>query len=127
MTSPWKITESTTTTADRALLLTPEGDGPYDALLVWFDQERVARVLARHKHGGKPVTTLGQMGQALTETVGRELRTLGWPRRQDFDQDILQSMSWHDDGLRVRVFWQETDNGPPRMFTEWKKWQPGKG
>ncbi len=117
----WKVTQPTTT-ADGALVLSSAGPGPYDVLLVWFEKDRATRIVARHSQTGVTATQIGQMVQVLLDATSRQIRTLGWPRRQDFLQDTLQSMSWHDDVLRIRIFWQESDNGPPRMFTEWKLW-----
>jgi len=52
---------------------------------------------------------------------GRELRNLGWPRRQDLtDEQVLQSLGFDDDRTRIRIFWQEADDGPGRVFMEWK-------
>jgi len=121
----WKITEPTM--SDGALVLSPPEPGPYDAILVWFDDDRVTRIVARHRHGGKEVPKLSQMGQVAAEAAVHETRTLGWPRRHDFKvQDMLQSTAWHDDVTRVRLFWEESDNGPPRLYTEWKAWRQQK-
>lgn len=103
------------------LVLTPAKPSPYDALLVWFDKERIVRIVARHhpsKAGGNRSV---QMGQAVTEAWGREARNLGWPQRRDvLSGDVLQGLGWHDERTRVRLFWEETKEGDQRVFTEWK-------
>jgi hypothetical protein len=62
-----------------------------------------------------------EAGEQITEAWGRNIRSFGWPCRQDAVNDKdLQSLGWRDDATRVRIFWQEADEGPPRVFTEWK-------
>jgi hypothetical protein len=63
-----------------------------------------------------------QLADALSAAWGRDIRSLGWPRRQDLSSaDALQSLGWHDERTRVRLFWQEPDQGAPRLYTEWKE------
>jgi hypothetical protein len=65
------------------------------------------------------------MGQAVTEAWGREARNLGWPQRRDvLSGEVLQGLGWHDERTRVRLFWEETKEGDPRVFTEWKTLTP---
>jgi hypothetical protein len=114
-------TSQPTTTKEGALVLTPEKGGPYDALLVWFDNDKVSRIVARHTPPAEPPTQPGALAAALNEAWGREIRNLGWPRRQDLtSNDVLQGLGWHDEQTRVRLFWQEPDQGAPRLYTEWK-------
>src|SRR5262249_40205094 len=112
-------------TADDAVVLPPPTSSPYDAVLVWFEKNRAVRIVARHKRQGQTVASdnsSASLASAVTEAWGRDLRQLGWPRRQDSSsQDALQSLSWHDDRTRVRIFWQESDSGLYRLFTEWKE------
>jgi hypothetical protein len=56
----------------------------------------------------------------ITEHWAREFRALGWPSRQDVADSVLQGLGWSDDRTRIRMFWQESDEGP-RLFTEWKE------
>ena len=109
-------------TEDGALVIRPPQGSPFDAFLIWFDNNQAARIVARHVPMSANLSSPAQWAQALTEAWGRELATLGWPRRQDVAaNDIVQSLSWHDDRTRMRIFWQESDTpGPPRVFTEWK-------
>jgi hypothetical protein len=108
-------------TGDGALVLRPPQGSPFDAILVWFDNDQAVRIVARHVPTGTQLTNPTQWAQALTDAWGRELAMLGWPRRQDVvANEVVQSLGWHDDRTRIRMFWQETDTGPPRVFTEWK-------
>lgn len=115
----WNVTNPSPL-ADGALVLTPQTPRPYDALLVWFENDRVARIVARHDAAGRG-TAPAQLAQAVSEAWGRELRSLGWPARQDATpQGTLQGLGWNDTRTRVRTFWQDQDDGPPRVYTEWK-------
>ncbi len=105
---------------DGALVLRPAQGSPFDAFLIYFGNDHAMRIVARHV----PNANRANPSQAVIEAWGRELPTLGWPRRQDqVVNDILQSFGWHDDRTRIRIFWQETETGPPRIFTEWKELQ----
>jgi hypothetical protein len=117
----WGITEPTTA-AGGALVLTPPQPAPYDAVLVWFDNDRVIRIVGRHTPPASPPVRPPQLADALSAAWGRDIRSLGWPVRQDLSSgDALQSLGWHDERTRVRLFWQEPDQGPPRVYTEWKE------
>lgn len=120
----WNVS-SPVTTAEGALVLSPGLSGPYDALLVWFAKERVARVVARHTHPTGGGVAPAQASEAVIDAWGRDLRLLGWPLRQDLSpQDVLQGLTWLDEQTRVRMFWQENDDGSCRVFTEWKDARP---
>jgi hypothetical protein len=108
------------TTGDGALVLNPKPPQPFDAILVWFDRDRVSRVIARR--GGVPGSGgPQQMASAMSEWWGREIRQLGWPGRQDFTpHNVLHSMAWLDETTRVRQFWQEKDDGTSHIFMEWR-------
>jgi hypothetical protein len=105
--------------ADGALILRPPASTGLDALLVWFDRDKVVRIVGRHAQpAGKDNATLSE---AVRSDWSRGMRTLGWPRRQDMGPGtVLQGLAWHDDATRIRIFWQEPDDGPARVFTEWK-------
>ncbi len=119
-------TEKPVTTEDGGLLIRPTGPSPYDAVIVWFQGDRIDRIVARHagtvnQSKGDP----NQWGKAVTDAWGQDLSTLGWPRRQDFTpHEALQSLGWHDDRTRVRTFWQEEDGGTVHLFTEWRSLVP---
>jgi hypothetical protein len=115
----WGVAEPTT--SGGALVLTPTQPGPYDAVMVWFEGDRAVRIVARHT---QPASQLqpAQLADALSDAWSHEIRSLGWTRRQDVtDAGVLQGLGWHDDCTRVRLFWQEPDQGPPRLYTEWKE------
>jgi hypothetical protein len=107
------------TTDDGALVLYP-GGGNYDAVLVWFEKDRVVRILGRH--GGSVSGGPAKCADAVSEAWHRDARPLGWPRRHDLTADgALQSLGWHDESTQIRVFWTEGDAGSARLFTEWKQ------
>jgi hypothetical protein len=108
-------------TAEVDLVLYPPKESPYDALLIWFEGDRVSRVVARHRRVGTDTFKPAQISQSLSDAWGSDLRSLGWPNRQDFGADrLLRSLFWNDERTRIRMYWQETDNAPPEAFTEWK-------
>jgi hypothetical protein len=93
---------------------------PYDLLLVWSENGRVTRLVARHRAG----TALQpkDVGAALQEAWSRDIDRLGIVRRQDQKYGhVLKAYGWHDDRTRVRIFAQEMEDGP-RLFTEWREW-----
>jgi hypothetical protein len=107
---------------DGVLVLQPAQPTPFDTFLVWFKGDRAVQIIARHVLTTTSHANAANWSQALSDAWGRDLATLGWPRRQDFVANgMLQSLGWHDDRTRIRIFWQEPDNtGPPRVYTEWK-------
>jgi len=107
-----------------ALVINPDAQSPYDVVLVWFEKDQVSRVVARYNaeqgQGGGAAAAV----RAVNDAWAREVRSLGWPRRQDYtSNDLLQAMGWNDERTRVRIFWQENDDGSIRVFTEWKDLQ----
>ncbi len=107
--------------ADGALLVAPSTAGTYDALLVYLEGDRVSRIVARHAHAAPPKANGPQLTKLLTEAWGHDARALGWPARQDVAEGQgLQALGWQDEHTRVRLFWQEAENGPQRLYTEWK-------
>ncbi len=114
--------EKPKTLSDGGLLLPPRGAGPYDSLMVWLDGDRVTRIVVRYAQAAPARARPAQLAQLLTEAWGRDGRALGWPMRQDMaDGQALQGLGWHDDRTRVRLFWQDAENGPPRLYAEWKE------
>jgi hypothetical protein len=107
-----------------AFALTPPAGGPYDSLAVWFDGDRVSRVVARRR--AKPADA-GDATARILEAWGRDFARLGWPRRQDgAAAPVVQAFGWHDDRVRVRTLAQEGDEGLLRLFTEWRAWPVAK-
>jgi hypothetical protein len=116
----WGLANSPTT-PDGAVVLRPRSPSPYDAILVYFEKDCVIRIVARHVPTAKKPTSPAEWGDALAEAWGRDLRNLGWPRRQEATaHNALQGLFWHDERTRVRLFWQENDQGAGHVFTEWK-------
>src|SRR5262249_48682616 len=66
-------------TPDGALVLAPLPPSPYDVLLVWFDKDRVVRIVGRYAQPSGSGAGPSRMGPALVELWGREIRTHGWP------------------------------------------------
>lgn len=111
--------ETPKTLPDGGVILPPVKGSPYDALLVWFDKDRLVRIVARQGAGPARGPTPSEQ---VTQSWARGIRSLGWPTRQDATAEgKLQGLGWHDDQTRIRIFWQESDEGPPRVFTEWKE------
>jgi hypothetical protein len=110
------------TLADGAIVLAPKTPAMFDALLVWLQNDRVVRIVARHAQAAPPKAGAAQLSKLLTEAWSRDLRALGWPARQDSREgDALQALGWHDDFTRIRLFWQDAESGPPRLYEEWKE------
>ncbi|MFL5244492.1 MAG: hypothetical protein ACJ8FY_20525 [Gemmataceae bacterium] len=116
----WQVTKPVT--APKVdLVLYPPKKSPYDALMIWFEGDRVTRILARHRPAGGGNEKLNA-SQLISAAWGRELRNFGWPNHSDYGQDQqLASMGNHDDRTRVRVYSQTSDAGQPRLYTEWKE------
>lgn len=95
-------------------------NSPYDALLVWYENDKVSRVIARHRQPTLRKTS--EVVAALQQAWGADLDRLGFIRRQDDSVGpVVHSYGFHDDRTRVRLFGQETDDGI-RLFTEWREW-----
>jgi hypothetical protein len=116
----WNI-DKPVITGDGGWVLRPSAPRVYDAILVWFDHERVSRIVARYEPDNITRTTTAQWADAVTAAWYREISLLGWPRRHDLARSgVLQSLTWYDERTRVRTFWEETDDGSIRLLTEWK-------
>lgn len=110
------------TLEDGGVVLPPARGSAYEALLVWFDKDKVARIVARHAPPTGPATRPPSVSDQISQAWGRSIRSLGWPTRQDATSEgALLSLGWSDDPTRVRIFAQDADDGPPRVFTEWKE------
>src|SRR5262249_49940171 len=69
---------------DGGLVIPPPRGSAYDALLVWFENERVVRIVGRNSPiaappGSRPTTSASDL---ITQTWARSFRSLGWPTRQ---------------------------------------------
>jgi hypothetical protein len=118
LTRQWKLRQAPP--AGRPVVLTPPEGSPYDALLVWLEGGRVARVVARHRAEEAQSLSAAAAGQAVTEAWGRQAAELGWPRRQETGRGgSVQSWANRDDATQVRVFWQQNRRESPRVYTEW--------
>jgi hypothetical protein len=114
----WPTTQPTT--PDGGLVLGQAPTSPYDLAIVWFENEKVSRIVARHRVKG--TLNYNDVPRVLQEAWSRDLDTLGVIRRQDAPLgQLLQGYGWHDDVTRVRIFGQDGEDGP-RMFTEWREW-----
>jgi hypothetical protein len=103
-----------------AELLTEPATSPYDVLLVWFDKDRVSRVIARHRARG-PLAA-ADAGAALQAAWSADMDRLGYVRRLEGQQgQVHAAYGWHDDVTRVRTFAQDTEDGV-RLFTEFREW-----
>jgi hypothetical protein len=116
----WDVKQPTTT-ADGAVVLNAPKGSPFDVLLVYFAEGKVDRVLARYAQA-KPLSPQpNALAEAVSDAWGRELRTVGWPRRQDAGTTgTTQSLSFHDERTLVKLFWQDDSRGKPSLFTEWR-------
>jgi hypothetical protein len=113
----WKVDNPVL--ANGALVLAPKAPSPFDALLVWFDKDHAVRIVARHK--GKDTLSAAEAGKAVSEAWGKEVRQFGWPWRQDVAEGgAPQGWTSHDDRTRVRIFWEQGNDGVRRVFTEWR-------
>jgi hypothetical protein len=97
-------------------------NSPYDLVLIWFDHDRAARIIARHKlKNGQPLR-YDQVAPALQEAWGMNVDRLGALRRQNGAWgQVLGTYGWHDDKTRVVTHVQDMDEGP-RVLTEWREW-----
>jgi hypothetical protein len=112
--------KSPTVLPDGAVVLTPAGEA-YDVVLAWFVGGKVSRVVARHAQAKPLPDGPQQLAGALNEAWAANAAELGWPRRQEqHSSDALQGLGWHDDQTRVRMFWQESRDGTPKLYTEWR-------
>ena len=115
----WQVSKPLLTNNGAEVLVPPAGS-PYDVLLVWYEGDKVSRLIGRHR---EPKTLKrDQIAEALQRAWAADFDRLGYLRRQDDARgQVLQAYNWHDDRTRVRIFAQETEDGI-RLFTEWREW-----
>src|SRR5579883_52314 len=115
----WRVSRPLLASNGAEVLAMP-ANSPYDALLVWYENDKVSRLIARLREP-KPHKPQ-EAGAALQEAWAEDLDHLGFIRRQDGTLgQVLESYGFHDDRIRVRLFAQETQEGI-RLFTEWREW-----
>jgi hypothetical protein len=115
----WHISNPLLAVNGAEVLMMP-AKSPYDVLLVWYDNDKVSRLIARHRQ--PKALRAEEVGAALQQAWAADLDHLGFLRRTDGAVGpVLQSYSYHDDRTRVRLFAQETEEGI-RLFTEWRDW-----
>jgi hypothetical protein len=118
----WKL-DAPRTTPDGALYFGQPDASPYDIVLVWFEDNKVARVVARHKlRDGKPLR-LEQVGPLLQDVWASDIDHLGQLRRQNGAWgQVYGTYGWTEDKTRVVSHVQDTDPDGLRVFTEWREW-----
>jgi hypothetical protein len=114
------------TTPDGGFVFRP-AKGPFDALVVWPDpgepsrvSGRVTQIAGRYRTGAAAKTTPADLEKALMTQWATELAVIGWPTRRDYVEKTLQSLIWFDDATRYRIYWAESNNSPPRLWSEWR-------
>lgn len=107
-------------TPDGGLALNQPAESKFDAVIVYFTDDKVSRVLARLAE--KPSGGLAGV-EAILGKFYSENPTLGLVRRRQTERagDTLAGWGWHDDAVRVWAFGEETREGP-RVFVEWRGW-----
>ena len=106
---------------DGGLVLRPTEKSPHDAYVVFFDGQRVSRIVARSRQTGESLSQPTAASKAVMAAWGQNAAVFGWPWQQAFNrQGHLQSWSTHDETTQVRVFWQNQGESGLRVFTEWK-------
>jgi hypothetical protein len=115
----WRVSNPLLASNGAEVLVMP-AKSPYDALLVWYDNDKVSRLIARHRE--PTLHKAEEVRAALQQAWAADLDHLGFIRREDGTLgQVLQSYGFHDDRTRVRLFAQETQEGI-RLFTEWREW-----
>ncbi|MGH7222851.1 MAG: hypothetical protein ACRELF_06470, partial [Gemmataceae bacterium] len=114
----WQVRNSLLASNGAEVLVMP-ANSPYDVLLIWYDNDKVSKLIARHRN---PKTLKeNKVNAALQQAWGADLDRLGFVRRQDGTRgQVVRAYSYHDDRTRVRLFAQETKEGI-RVFTEWRE------
>ncbi len=106
--------------ANGAEVMALPATSPYDVLLVWYDNDKVSRLIARHREPKN--LKFEEVGAALQRAWSADFDHLGYVRRQDSARgQVLGAYSWNDDRTRVRIFAQDTEEAM-RLFTEWREW-----
>jgi hypothetical protein len=109
------------TTADGGVVLGQPESSPYDAVIVWFEEDKAVRIVAQHRRKGRELRP-DNLTPALQEAWGRNIDRLGALRYQcgPWDQ-MYAAYGWNDDKTRVVLFAQDREEGP-RLLTAWREW-----
>lgn len=117
----WKISQPKTT-GDGGLLLFPPAKSPYELAVVYFVDNKVVRILARHRAapstGEDHLADLQKIWLADLDRLGsvrRVLRVLP----ADGDRPVTTGYGWNDDRTRVFTFAAKDSEGK-HLFTEWR-------
>jgi len=109
-----------TVAEDGAVILFQAEQTGYDVLFVYFEKDVATRVVAHHRQRLEAAPTARR--GILESAWAKDIDHLGILRRTD--QDVAGNpvcYGFHDDRTRVRLFVQETREGPG-LFTEWREW-----
>ncbi|MFQ3649392.1 MAG: hypothetical protein SNJ75_03595 [Gemmataceae bacterium] len=88
-------------------------------LLVWFEKDKAIRLVAVHRDKPKS-RKIVDVNAALLAVWGKNLGELGLIRREEVGQgEILSTLYWHDDVVRVSCSVVENDKGL-QLLTEWR-------
>ncbi len=115
----WKVRNPRTTGG--ALQLTPAVDSEFSAILVWFQNGRVGRIVGSHRPSENfPNDTTA--GRAVLKAWSSRMLSFGWPFYQEFTpKRRLHSCANQDDQTRIRIYWRADGAGKRNIFTEWVK------
>jgi hypothetical protein len=98
---------------------------PYEMVLVWYEGEKVSRLMAVHRD--RPGRNEMDIQSALSQSWGRDLDSLGFIRRKlGRSGAILGAYFWNDDQVRVQTSVQASEQGQ-RVMTEWRHWPVAAG
>lgn len=107
------------TTLEGALLFKTSAASPFDSVLVWCENDKATRIVARYRQD-----VAKDPAKHLQEAWGLELNVLGWPWRQDLADRVPKAWTTKDAHTRYRLFWQE-DNLGTHLLAEWRELQRG--
>jgi hypothetical protein len=102
------------TSFEGALLFKTNAASSYDSILVWCENDKVTRIVARHR------ATAAEPAKRLPEAWGQDLSKFGWPWRQDLADRTPKAWTTRDAHTRYRLFSQE-DNLGAHLLAEWRE------
>ncbi len=105
---------------DDPLILIPAKPTDVDAYYLWFNKDKVIRVMVRYTQPATAkLTTLDRARFLQAAWAGLITQAGHWQRREVGSDKIARMFGWCDDRTRMRLFWQE-DQGLRRLFLEWQ-------